>query len=146
MAFFGVFMGNARARARFEARCAYLCEPILHFSLDGCVALCHGMWGDAAEPLPSPHLFLATAARGAERVSPETLARLYARYGKHLRACLPSLVSFALYDSRGGILLLGGTGGCKCYLEQTEEEVWFSSHPHLLRAPVPVDLARLRAE
>ena len=145
MAFLGLFMGDARARARFDARCAYLCAPVLHFSLDGCVALCEGARGDAS-PLPyAPHLFLATNACGAERVCHETLARLYLRYGKHLCAHLPCAAAFALYDSRKGALLLGATEGGKCYLEQTEEGVWFSSHPHLLRAPVPVDLARLRA-
>ena len=145
MAFLGLFMGDACARARFDARCAYLCAPILHFSLDGRLSLCHATREDTVAPLLYPHLFLATAACGAERVSHETLARLYLCYGKRLRERIFSPTAFALYDSRKGLLLLGATGGCKCYIEQTEEGVWFSSLPHLLRAPVSVDLARLRA-
>jgi asparagine synthetase B (glutamine-hydrolysing) len=88
-----------------------------------------------------PHLFAATAAKsGRISLSPQTLSRLYHRYGKGFYKHLPRPAAFALYDSRRATLYLGGTGGEKCYLEAVGGVILFSSDAHLLRAPTAVDL------
>ena len=143
MAFFGVWGEDREARARFDARAAYLYAPVLHFSLDGRLALCHGTHKDPWLPVSHTHLFLATATRSPVAVTPDTLASLYRKHGKALRARLSSPTAFALYDSRKGRLLLGGTAGEKCFMEASGDTFFFSSEPYLLCRPIPVDFACL---
>ena len=145
MAFFGVFGGNREARACFEERAAYLFAPALHFSIDGKVAFCH----DEAKTLEelarnARFLFVASASPTNVVLGRDRLALLYRRYGKRLRRYIPCPSSFALYDARGGFLLLGGTHGVKCFAEELSGAILFSSDPYLLRAPTPLDLALLK--
>ncbi|MBE6656746.1 MAG: hypothetical protein E7609_07810 [Ruminococcaceae bacterium] len=145
MAFFGVFGGEGGARSRFERRAEYLSSPTLHYSLDGKTALCY----DGARTLeeldfPMPSLFVATAPRGDIKLGRITLATLYRRYGKHLRRYVSCPSSFALYDAKRGRLLLGGTHGEKCYIDETDGALFFSSDPTLLRAPTPIDFGILK--
>ena len=145
MAFFGVFGEGREARAHFEQRALYLFCPSIHFSLDGRVALCH----DGAKTLEelvlfSPSLFAGTASHGHITLARSTLATLYRRYGKRLYRRLSSPASFALYDAKRGTLLLGGVHGEKCYIEESDGALFFSSVPTLLRAPIPIDLAILK--
>ncbi len=141
MAFFGVWGEGREARAHFDARAAYLYAPVLHFSLDGRLALCDGAHKDTLSPRIYPHLFLATATHSSVAVTPDTLASLYRKHGKALRAHLVTPTVFALYDSKKGRLLLGGTHGEKCFIEAQGNSILFSSAPHLLRRPMAVDLA-----
>lgn len=140
--FFGLFGGTAKARAIAEERAAYLFSPALHFSIDGVVALCHGGGELPPNAALKSSLFLAAAtpyANGA--VTLENLERLYKRYGKKLRKRIPTPLAFALYDSKKGRLLLGGSMGRKCFLEEREDGILFSSERDLLRSPIAVDLA-----
>ena len=146
MGFFGVF-GEGRERAWVADRAAYLCMPVLHFSLDGRLSLAYGKWDDEMSANAYPHLFAATAAKsGRISLSPQTLSRLYHRYGKGFYKHLPRPAAFALYDSRRSTLYLGGTGGERCYVEAEGNAVFFSSDPSLLRAPVAVELARFASK
>ena len=145
MAFFGVFGAGGAQRACFDMRAHYLCAPALHFSIDGRVALCHDMGVSPTDLLAlHPALFVATAAEDRVSLGIATVAVLYRRYGKRLRRHLALPSAFAVYDARRGSLLLGGTGGKKCYLEEVDGTLFFSSEPCLLRAPVPIDLALIK--
>ena len=141
MGFFGVWGEDREARARVDTRAAYLYAPVLHFSLDGRIALCDGTRADTLSPRIYPHLFLAAATHSSVAVTPDTLASLYRKYGKALRPHLSLPTAFVLYDSKKGRLLLGGTHGEKCFIEAQGNSILFSSAPHLLRHPVPVDFA-----
>ena len=143
MSFFGVF-GEGSVRALAEERAAYLCAPVLHFSIDGCLSLAYGEREDRLSATSYPHLFAATASRNrTASVGIATLSRLYLRYGKRFYSRIPAPAAFALYDSRRSTLYLGGTGGERCYVEAEGNAVFFSSDPSLLRAPVAVDYAVL---
>lgn len=143
MAFFGVF-GEGKARASVDVRSAYLCAPILHFSLDGWIALAYGKWDGDMPATLYPHLFVATASHSpAFSLGTSMLARLYFRFGARFYARLPYPTSFVLYDSHRATLYLGGTGGEKCYLEERDDAFLFSSEPHLLRAPIAADYLML---
>lgn len=145
MAFFGVWGSNREARTRFERLALYLTCPTLHFSLDGRTAFCHDGARTLEElALPTASLFVGTASVGRVLIARSTLTALYRRYGKHLRRYITCPASFALYDAKRGMLLLGGTRGEKCYIEEAEGAVFFSSTPDLLRASVAVDLALLK--
>ena len=145
MAFFGVFGDSAAARRVFDTRASYLCAPALHFSLDGRVALCYaGSASLSALFTESPSLFVATATKGGATLGNDTLTLFYRRYGKRLRRHLPLPTAFALYDARRARLLLGGTEGEKCFLEEGGDALFFSSDPTLLRTPVALDFAVLK--
>ena len=145
MAFFGVFGESREARARFEGRAVYLSASALHFSIDGRVALCH----DSAKTLDalarSSYLFfVATSSEGRASLGGERLSLLFRRYGKRLRPHIPCPCAFALYDPKRGMLFLGGAHDEKCFMEVEGDTVFFSSDPHLLRFPIPVDFAILK--
>jgi len=140
MGFFGVF-GEGRERAWVPDRAAYLCMPVLHFSLDGRLSLAYGMTEEEVPATVYPHVFTATSSkRGEISVSAATVARFYHRYGKRFYKHVPYPTAFALYDSRRGALYLGGMGGEKCYVEAAGKHILFSSEADLLRAPTAVDL------
>ena len=145
MAFFGVLGAKKEARARFEERASYLYAPALHFSIDGRVAICHDE-GEGLEALAarSPLFFVATASKNHVAQSGERLIGFYRRYGRRLRRHITCPTAFALYDVRRGALLLGGTEGEKCYVEEAEGAIFFSSDPWLLRAPIPIDFGILK--
>ena len=145
MAFFGVFSDKSEARARFEGRAHYLYAPVLHYSMDGRVALCHDAGRSLTELLCThPALFVATAAGEQVSLGGATVAGFYKRYGKRFRRYLPAPAAFAVYDAHKGALFLGGAKGEKCYLEEADGALFFSSEPRLLRSPIPVDLALLK--
>lgn len=146
MAFYGCFGADRSARRVFDARAQYLCAPVLHFSFDGMIALCHDRRALTFGISPTDaSLFIGTAGRCAGvEVGHDTIARLYRRYGRHLRAYLPRETSFALYDSKKGSLLLGAADGARCFFEYAHGVCFFASTPLLLRAPVAVELAVLK--
>ena len=146
MAFFGAF-GERAGYSLVDTRAAYLFYPVLHFSLDGRLSLAYGKRDDEMSANAYPHLFAATAAKsGRISLSPQTLSRLYHRYGKRFYKHIPSPTAFALYDSRRGALYLGGMGGEKCYVEAVGKHILFSSEADLLRAPTAVDILRFTSK
>lgn len=145
MAFFGVFGGSREARARFEGRTVFLSAPALHFSIDGRVALCH----DGAKTLEelaiaNAPFFVATACPHQAKLGSERLPLLFRRYGKRFKRYIPCPCAFALYDAKRTMLFLGGTHGEKCFMEEMDGAILFSSLPDLLREPIPVDFAILK--
>ena len=137
MAFFGCFGNNSYGRQIFDSRAEYLCAPVLQFSLDGLIALCHGE--KIFSPAVDTRLFIAAESKDKTfSVGESTLARLYRRYGKRLAEHIPYATVFAVYDSRKGRLLLGGTQGALCFTEYVRDILFFSSDPMLLRDPVPL--------
>ena len=145
MAFFGVFGSKKEERARFDVRSAYLSAPALHYSVDGRVAFCHDGARTLEELVGIARFFFATTASNTPvQLGSETLTFLYRRYGKRLRSHVPCPCSFALYDVKRGVLLLGGAQGEKCFLEEINGAYLFSSVPELLRSPVAVDFAILK--
>ena len=145
MAFLGVFGESREARAHFSVRADYLCAPVMHFSLDGRVSICYDGAKTLEELASLPRaFFIATAGDGSITLTRAALADLYRRYGKRLRRRIACPTSFALYDAKRGILLLGGTHGEKCYMEEQNGAIFFSSVSTLLRNPIPVDFAILK--
>ena len=145
MAFFGVFGESKAVRRIFDTRASYLYAPVLHFSLDGRMALCYGAEENSFSARLYPHLFAAASAHSSVQLSIETLVALYQRHGKKLRTHLPFSAAFAVYDSRCGRLTLGGMGEEKCFLESVENSLFFSSESYLLRSPITVDLLCINA-
>ena len=139
MAFFGCFGTDLCARRIFETRAQYLCAPILHYSLDGLVALCYGEkeFSHAYDTRES-RFFIATESKEkAISISEGTVARLYRRYGKRLAEHMPWQTAFSVYDSKKGVLMLGGAQGAVCFTEYVRDVLFFSSDPTLLRDPTP---------
>ena len=145
MAFFGCFGEDPDGRRIFNMRAEYLFAPMLHYSMDGVMALCYSI-KEAFLPVSDPWLFVATAGDGKGiTVGRDTVRRIYRRYGKRLYAHIPFATAFAVYDSRKGKLFLGGTRGETCFIEQVGETLFFSSDPLLLRSPSALEfLTRTR--
>ena len=145
MAFVGFFGTAPDALRRLHTRASFLCAPILHLSLSGTVALAYTT-RDGTEPAPFPTtpITVATDGRGCGEGELLQLSRLYLRYGRRMRHRILTPLCFAVCDSRKNLVLLGATGGRRCYFEEDEEGFWFSSVPTLLRAPCALTLALLK--
>ena len=145
MAFLGVFGESGEARAHFSVRADYLCAPVMHFSLDGRVSICY----DGAKTLEelaiaNAPFFAATACPHQAKLGSERLSSLFRRYGKRFKRYIPCPCAFALYDAKRTMLFFGGTHGEKCFMEEMDGAILFSSLPDLLREPIPVDFAILK--
>ena len=141
MAFVGCFGSVPKSYLLLQARAAHLCEPVLHLAFCDAFSLAY----TTPQPPPSfPIPRFTVAADGGGADTPGNLLHLYLQYGRHLRHRILAPLAFVLHDAKRGVLLLGATGRRRCYFEKTAGGVWFSSDPHLLRAPCAAELVLLR--
>ena len=140
--FLGVVPFGAVPFVRLLERSRYLPAGVLHFSLEGRVALCTGgcVACDSLLLRRVPSSFLG--AIGAEGVAEaeERLLAAYNRLGLRCGKLLAEGVCFAVWDGRHDRLLLGATSGARCYVSHEEDGLWFSSDVAVLTHPVAVTL------
>ena len=140
--FLGVIPFEELPFARLLGRSRYLPAGVLHFSLEGRVALCTGGCigrGGLLLRRGCPHL-LGAIGSDEVRETAEDLLTAYNRLGLRCGRRLAEGVCFAVWDGRRDRLLLGATSDARCYVSHEEDGLWFSSEAAVLSHPIAVTL------
>ena len=143
--FLGVVPVHGLPFAKLMDRGRFLTGTVLHCTPEDDCAMClsdnREMRDLRSGPFP-PAMRFALGARNAA-VSFADLSFFYKKYGKGLRAHLPNGVSFAVWDARRRLLVLGHTEGASCYASSEEDGLWFSNEGDLLHRAVRVEMGLL---